>query len=124
MGRHPAGQPITVLDPAAGDGELLIQLVQALRRRGLLDVRVTGYDPDGRALEADVDLLPTRLATATDAAACVVCLEAFAPGETLRRLLCGHEFHSSCIDRWLLKTDRGVLRKRLASCPLCIWITR
>lgn len=41
---------------------------------------------------------------------CVVCLEAPAKGETLRRLRCLHTFHPWCIDRWCLSHE---------TCPLC-----
>lgn len=42
---------------------------------------------------------------------CAVCLSDFQLGETLRPLPCGHVFHRSCIDKWLLRN--GV-------CPLCM----
>jgi len=42
---------------------------------------------------------------------CAVCLDEFEDGEELRHLACHHEFHSECIDPWLLT------RKR--TCPLC-----
>lgn len=42
---------------------------------------------------------------------CSICLNDFDEGETVRRLsVCGHSFHKSCIDLWLL---------RRADCPLC-----
>ena len=33
---------------------------------------------------------------------CVVCLDAIREGEPVKCLPCGHVFHSSCIDPWLL----------------------
>jgi len=42
---------------------------------------------------------------------CAVCLDEFLEGDELRRLPCKHEFHTSCIDPWLLT------RKRF--CPVC-----
>jgi len=42
---------------------------------------------------------------------CSICLNEFQAGETVRRLgSCGHCFHKSCVDLWLL---------RRADCPLC-----
>ena len=35
---------------------------------------------------------------------CVICLENFCDGDTLRSLPCGHLFHVGCIDHWLLGT--------------------
>lgn len=52
---------------------------------------------------------------------CAVCLEWLSSGEVGRKLGCGHVFHASCIDRWVLqavgKGQRG--EKREAACPLC-----
>jgi len=42
---------------------------------------------------------------------CAVCLSEFEWGDVLRRLPCGHHFHSPCIDRWL---------RRNKVCPLCL----
>jgi hypothetical protein len=42
---------------------------------------------------------------------CSICLNALEPGDSVRCLpLCGHTFHRSCIDLWLLRS---------ADCPLC-----
>jgi hypothetical protein len=42
---------------------------------------------------------------------CPICLHSFKQGDTLRQLdVCGHLFHRSCIDLWLLRS---------ADCPLC-----
>jgi len=45
------GAELRILDPAVGNGELLIQIINALRVRGFERVRVAGYDLDGIALE-------------------------------------------------------------------------
>jgi hypothetical protein len=42
---------------------------------------------------------------------CAICIENLRPGNLKRRLKCRHEFHKSCIDRWI---DEGANR-----CPLC-----
>lgn len=41
---------------------------------------------------------------------CSICAEPYLEGETLRQLPCGHNFHQSCIDPWLIK--------RSGTCPL------
>lgn len=42
---------------------------------------------------------------------CPICINTIEKGDNIRRLpICGHEFHRSCIDLWLL---------RRADCPLC-----
>ncbi|GAQ81382.1 Zinc finger RING-type domain containing protein [Klebsormidium nitens] len=51
--------------------------------------------------EAEQDALPQ----------CYICLTEYLAGEALRRLPCGHEYHSPCIDKWLLQVHRV--------CPVC-----
>jgi hypothetical protein len=42
---------------------------------------------------------------------CAVCLDEFENGDRLRQLtLCGHQFHTACLDEWLGQHD---------NCPLC-----
>lgn len=45
-----AGRPIRILDPAVGDGVLLVSMVRALQERGHSDFTVTGFDTDSNAL--------------------------------------------------------------------------
>ena len=42
---------------------------------------------------------------------CTICLDEFVQGDRVRKLPCGHVFHSTCIARWLIE--------RNAVCPLC-----
>eukprot|EP00850_Spirogloea_muscicola_P022438 SM000295S11273 [mRNA] locus=s295:118084:125676:+ [translate_table: standard] len=42
---------------------------------------------------------------------CAICLEDYEPGEKIRVLPCGHEFHVPCIDLWLMT--------RRPFCPVC-----
>ena len=42
---------------------------------------------------------------------CYVCLEAYKPGDRIRRLPCKHEFHAVCVDKWLLDVH--------STCPIC-----
>ena len=46
---------------------------------------------------------------------CSVCLEPYLPGQRVSKLVCGHRFHETCADRWLLEVQRG----RPRTCPLC-----
>lgn len=42
---------------------------------------------------------------------CVVCIDAFADGDVVLTLPCGHNFHETCIMPWL--------REKSSLCPLC-----
>ncbi|KAG2208041.1 hypothetical protein INT46_010135 [Mucor plumbeus] len=42
---------------------------------------------------------------------CIICLETYQEGDILRKLPCKHEFHSLCVDTWL------ITRKKY--CPIC-----
>jgi hypothetical protein len=42
----------------------------------------------------------------------VICLEVIADSDIVRRLSCGHIFHSGCITLWYLR--------RHYACPLCV----
>ncbi|GKU95983.1 hypothetical protein SLEP1_g9269 [Rubroshorea leprosula] len=46
-----------------------------------------------------------------EAAQCYICLVEYEDGDSLRILPCNHEFHKSCIDKWLKEIHRV--------CPLC-----
>jgi hypothetical protein len=53
---------------------------------------------------------PPPLADADPLFYCCVCLDRFEEGETLRVLPCLHQFHDSCVSRWLVVK---------AICPVC-----
>uniref|UniRef100_A0A1B0BMB3 RING-type domain-containing protein n=1 Tax=Glossina palpalis gambiensis TaxID=67801 RepID=A0A1B0BMB3_9MUSC len=46
----------------------------------------------------------------SDQTFCSVCLENFEFKQTVRKLGCSHEFHSQCVDKWLILKP---------TCPLC-----
>lgn len=75
------------------------------RRDKLSEVEVNAMFPSFRFTKRETDAL-----CAVGDASCSVCLCSFEEGELLRRLPCGHSYHSACLDRWLLTN---------ASCPRC-----
>lgn len=52
----------------------------------------------------------TSMEGATGGPNCSICLSAFEPDESCRRLPCRHFYHSECIDKWLNQVNQ---------CPLC-----
>lgn len=61
-----------------------------------------------------VDLLPTKQYTKSqseDSSQCYICLVEYEEGDTIRTLPCHHEFHRTCVDKWLKEIHRV--------CPLC-----
>jgi Ring finger domain len=72
----------------------------------------------GGASEGDINRLPLHTLTqeyvsaqTTDALRCCsICLAPYESGDVVRTILCMHQFHKDCIDRWL-RTN--------ATCPVC-----
>ncbi|XP_047939084.1 uncharacterized protein LOC125186703 isoform X2 [Salvia hispanica] len=52
-----------------------------------------------------------KLECADDVSQCYICLAEYEEGDKIRVLPCHHEYHASCVDKWL-KEIHGV-------CPLC-----
>lgn len=48
-----------------------------------------------------------------EALECVVCMEVMSAESIVRKLPCGHVYHSTCIEAWLLKNRSSCV------CPLC-----
>lgn len=42
---------------------------------------------------------------------CVICMDSYAEGEKIKSLLCGHRFHSECLDSWMSNSG-------CTTCPL------
>ncbi|KAA8535275.1 hypothetical protein F0562_030278 [Nyssa sinensis] len=70
------------------------------------------------AVESVVDSLPVKYhrkpdttESGDDVAQCYICLAEYEEGDKIRVLPCHHEYHMSCVDKWL-KEIHGV-------CPLC-----
>lgn len=66
-----------------------------------------------KAPKAAVEKLPSRNYKAVEGVTreCYICLDTYEDGDHMRRLPCRHEFHSKCVDRWLLEVHR--------TCPCC-----
>jgi len=70
------------------------------------------------AMNAAINALPVHPAGEADAEReCAVCLASFDEGEEIKRLPCGHPFHSKCIDEWLLRSFTRTAAP--PPCPLC-----
>ncbi|PIN08651.1 hypothetical protein CDL12_18779 [Handroanthus impetiginosus] len=70
------------------------------------------------APESVVDSFPVKVYSKTersesadDVSQCYICLAEYEEGDKIRILPCHHEYHVSCVDKWL-KEIHGV-------CPLC-----
>ncbi|CAP60166.1 uncharacterized protein PODANS_1_4820 [Podospora anserina S mat+] len=62
------------------------------------------------ALESGT-LRPEKKRSSTRSHSCAICTEDFVEGGDVRKLSCGHIFHPSCVDPWLLQFA--------VTCPLC-----
>lgn len=78
--------------------------------RSLMDSWKGGLSPASiKALP--IEVVPASGLNCINQLDCSICLSDLEPGETMRCLPgCGHRFHRSCIDLWLV---------RQAECPLC-----
>ena len=81
--------------------------VMAARAGMMMGPHGGGMQP---AEERDVDSLPTNVLSQEEAerlpdehSSCVICMERFKAGDTVKRLPCLHGFHKECIDSWLGK---------------------
>ena len=50
------------------------------------------------------------LPNADDVERCTICLSDYEKGEKMRRLVCLHQFHQLCVDKWLHQHKK---------CPIC-----
>jgi len=95
------------------DGRQLQEAIDdSIRNR---DDLIAGPRPQGAVLQPDelerVTTLRRMKKAETLEDVCAVCQEACIEGDEVRKLPCGHEFHSDCIDKWLLT--------RKDACPMC-----
>lgn len=64
----------------------------------------------------DTDSSNQSSAGTHEEATCSICLDDFQAGQKQRLLPCGHVFHATCVDEWLMA---GLRRKNKSECPLC-----
>merc|ERR1712187_318749 len=67
--------------------------------------------PDARGIpREDLQWLPHHAYSSADRDVegeenmCTICISEFADGNEVRTLPCGHRFHASCVDDWLVRT--------------------
>jgi len=77
-------------------------------------VELTVPDNGTMAFIADIDSLPSQTLNSLDGLRdqknCEVCLDAFALGDYVQSLTCGHLFHGGCVEQWFQAN---------AGCMLC-----
>ncbi|KAI5081579.1 hypothetical protein GOP47_0001322 [Adiantum capillus-veneris] len=100
--------------------EALFEVLDEIHRQSVTLSRSTSISlVSSPAPEAVVDSFATRIHTKSDpsvsvlgqCAECYICLTEYEDGDHIRVLPCCHEFHMSCVDRWLKEAHRV--------CPLC-----
>eukprot|EP00747_Dinoflagellata_sp_TGD_P161733 gnl/TRDRNA2_/TRDRNA2_178538_c0_seq1.p1 gnl/TRDRNA2_/TRDRNA2_178538_c0~~gnl/TRDRNA2_/TRDRNA2_178538_c0_seq1.p1 ORF type:complete len:289 (+),score=38.12 gnl/TRDRNA2_/TRDRNA2_178538_c0_seq1:99-965(+) len=96
------------------DDDVLNRWGQVSQLQGYMSLTSSSGMGLGGLTPAQIQSLPSTVADVTEASEateCPICLNDFQCGEKVRQLgSCGHTFHKSCIDLWLL---------RRADCPLC-----
>jgi|Transcript_51501 hypothetical protein len=94
---------------AIEDADMLVRWGQVSQLSGYMSL-ANGLE--GGLTPSEIASLPDLVATTADAGCeCPICLCDVQVGDNVRQLqVCGHTFHRSCLDLWLL---------RRADCPLC-----
>lgn len=91
------------------DTDVVTRWGQVSRLQGYTAVQ--GLSKEGGLTPAEILALPSATSLGDCEEECPICLTALKCGDRVRQLgPCGHTFHRSCIDLWLL---------RRADCPLC-----
>lgn len=102
--------------PDAGAGLAAEQARLAARLQSLAaaaadaDPSLAGVPPASDAAIAGLAGASAAPRGAAGMGACAVCTEEYEPGEPVKRMPCGHEYHAECVVPWL---------RSHASCPEC-----
>ncbi|XP_078440276.1 RING/U-box superfamily protein isoform X2 [Wolffia australiana] len=99
--------------------EALFEVLDEIHQQAaVLDSRPSMSSPVGSvpAPKEVVEHIPLRTyqnrgGQKDEAVQCYICLLEYEEGDPVRVLPCGHEFHQSCVDKWLKEVHRV--------CPLC-----
>ena len=81
--------------------EDLLALNEGLIKKGLLEAEIKRF-PTYTYLSSNQSANPDSC--------CVICISSFEVGQIVREIVCGHEFHKECIDKWLNANIK---------CPIC-----
>lgn len=81
-----------------------IPLVQYDDENGILphmsNSSLNGKAPSGTDSEKSTSIVETAMST------CAICTDEFVKNQLVRILPCGHLFHQSCVDEWLVRRSR------------------
>ncbi|KAJ3263274.1 hypothetical protein HDU77_010972 [Chytriomyces hyalinus] len=93
--------------------ELMEELVLPLRVIDACDLEDDSDDTANVSLQDLAHLSTRKKSTAAGGTrkCCAICIDEFDVGAKVRELPCHHQFHSHCIDPWLLRHNR--------LCPIC-----
>ncbi|KAJ3267291.1 hypothetical protein HDU77_000004 [Chytriomyces hyalinus] len=107
------GEAVDGEDPDKEPEELLEELVLPLRVIDALDLEDDSDDSANASLDSLADPFTRKKSTAAGGSrkCCAICIDEFEIGAKVRELPCHHQFHSHCIDPWLLRHNR--------LCPIC-----
>lgn len=105
VNRNRRGRRFFPAVPSVGDGQdyeellNLAEIMGEVKKRGLSEHQVT------KLPERKYQTIPGE-----DTKECHICMSEFVDMEILRILPCFHEFHTPCIDKWIVEN---------ATCPVC-----